>query len=923
MNVRQDFTDLDKKVNSFVDFLRRLHEITLGQFGQLNQFYLRVKDLEDDNWRQNGENWREAKAEAALELFYGVLNIYRDVVDFNDLTLEVSTISWVIDDNSLAGIISGYLQMLNEELNTLWSMSPNDKEALIFNVIERNISTINRLRDAIGNTTRDGYSIYQEIFNFVYNSFDGENLNNLKRELFLTFEQALHIPAQDCFRTLLKAILKSDKIDVAIEEENKSFDEYSTRLNEEIAALTEKIQQLEGEIKEAMKAEQYIVRNNKLIEKLNNEKAEVEQYIQKLDSDEVSTQAQIAALDPTSETYEADLASLQATSSKIQSEKASQMDKISEYQAEIATRTANNAEFAALVDQLDEKQDELAYSQKDKMELTKEISEVESDHQAALERFERNRQDLPLDSSPSQRGGSVYRVLSDKIRVIDGIMVNASDYRGYPLKPQTSINVPGMPSFTNSVALDLDFGHVLSNLGFGNELISKFNFESPIEIANSGSYWSIFELMNTLHDNSIITERAKEFVDNYSSINFSNPVAESLRMEVNLEKLDAKKGEVDANLLKETTVYDALTQEISDTNSQIQNLEASREQLNVDIKATMDSIENYTASIENDTESLSQAQVTKADSESTKSAAEGIKAESQAAQATAEGVIDEAQATIAETEEKISGEYGFVNYIYNLEEGMTAQRGYIIDAQAVKATAEAEKAQYLADGGDDQAIIDGYDSTIANASSEIAERTANLVLSEEQLVIAKAGLVEAEATIKNATATIAEATATIAQAAATIAEAEDTIAQADATIAQAQSEIDVLILAIQSSTDSKMSAEASLNSLTEQSSTIENSLNELYSTMESLKEKLSIVEKAIAELTDFIDNYDADRASMVSFIDEMTVGYDQTLANYKLTLKQLYKVTVDINSAIEDSIQQITIVKSKSNIRNNRKEESN
>ena len=872
MNVRQDFTDLDKKVNSFVDFLRRLHEITLGQFGELNQFYLRVKDLEDDNWKQNGEHWREEKAKAALDIFYGILNIPYDRVSFNDLVLDSSTISWV-RDNSLVDIISGYHQMLNEELKTISGMGYNDKEVIIIDVIHRNISTINRLRQAIENTTRDGYQLYNSILEFVSISLDGEN-----RDLFLAFEQALHSPVQDCFRTLLKAILESDKIDVAIEEENKSFDELSAKLNEEIAALTEKIQQLEGEIKMAMKAEQLIARNNDRIEKLNNEKVEAEQYIKKLDSDEFSTQAQIAALDPTSETYEADLASLQATSSKIQSEKASQMDKISEYQDEIAARTAKNAEFATLVDQLDEKKDELAYSAKDKMELTKEISKVESDHQATLERFERNRQDLPLDSSPSSRGGSVWQALSGRIRTIENIMVNASNYRGYHLKSETSINVPGMPSFTNSVALDLDFGYILSELGFGDELITKFNFQNPIEIANSGSYWSIFELMNTLHDNSIITERAKEFVDNYSSINFSNPVAESLRMEVNLEKLDAKKGEVDATLLKETTSYDALTQEISDTNSQIQNLEASRDQLSGDIKATMDSIENYNASIAFNTKSLSNANNRITDAESTKSAAqvtktdtEGVKAEAEAAQATAEGLIDGAQFTKT-------------------------------DSQSMKSAQEQRKADYLAEYGEqaDQTIIDSFNLAISNLEATIAE---------------------AEATIKNASESIAQAAATIAQAAATISEAEATIAQADTTIAGAQSEIDSLTATIESDTASKMQSEASLNSLSEQSSTIDTQLNELYSTMESLKEKLSIVEKAIAELNVFIADYDADRASMVSFIDEMTVGYDQTLADYKLTLKQLYKVTVDINSAIEDSIQQITIVKSKSNIRNNKSSE--
>ena len=186
MNVRQDFTDLDKKVNSFVDFLRRLNDITLGQFGQLNQFYLQVKDLEDDNWKQNGEDWKEVKAQAASNIFYGILNIYRDSVDFDLLTFEVSTISWVID-NSLVGIIEGYTQMLNNEFNTISSMSPNDKEGKVLDVIQRNLQTIDRLKGVIGNTTNDGYSIYNEIWDFVYSSFDGENLNDQKRDLFISF----------------------------------------------------------------------------------------------------------------------------------------------------------------------------------------------------------------------------------------------------------------------------------------------------------------------------------------------------------------------------------------------------------------------------------------------------------------------------------------------------------------------------------------------------------------------------------------------------------------------------------------------------------------------------------------------------------------------------------------------------------------
>jgi len=1030
MNVRQDFTDLDKKVNSFVDFLRRLNDITLGQFGQLNQFYLQVKDLEDDNWKQNGEDWKEVKAQAAYNIFYGILNIYRDSVDFDLLTFEVSTISWVIDDNSLEGIIYGYEQMLNEEFNTISSMSPNDKEGKVLDVLQRSFSTISRLRSAIGNTTRDGHSIYNGIWDFVYRSFDGENLNDQKRDLFLTFEQALHTPAQDCFRALLKAILESDKIDSAMQEETKSFDELLSKLNEEISVLTDKIQQLQVEIKDAKIAESIIAKNNLEIDEASAKIASIDEYINKLNSDEASAQAEIDALDTTSETYEADLAALQATIAKIQTEKASQMENSSMIQADIASMSAENAELSPLVDQLDEKQDELVYSEKYKMELTKEISKRESDYQATLDRFERKRQDLPLDSSPSQRGGRVWQALSDRIRVIDGIMVNASNYRGYPLKSETSIKVPGMPSFTNSVALDLDFGYALQDLGFGDELLSKFNFQNPIEIENSGSYWGIWDLMGALRDNKIITERAKEMVDNYSSINFTSPVAESLRMEVNLEKLDAKKIEVVANLLKETTSYDALTQEISDTNSQIQNSEASRNQLSGDIKATVESIEKYTASISINTESLSNAQVNKSDSEAikvsyqvTKTDSEQVKADAESTKATAEATIADssstkagAEATLAQAQSDKSGAEDILrqakatrsvaqkdldNAKSKLDKSQNKITGYqyqkagaeatLAQAQSDKSTVEATlaqaqsdmavqvqaKADYLANDGTDQTIIDGYDLAIADFKSAIATNKAAIasyeqVISESQATIAnvensiatqqayiatyqatidsKTAIIEqanidivnnqaiidsANVTISEASKSIADAQATIfqeefikagaestiAEATKSISEAEAIIAQADANIAQYQSEIDALTSDIQADTVSKMTAEESLNSLLRQLRTIEDSLNELYSTMESLKEKSSLLAKVIDELNVFIADYDADRASMVSYIDEMTVGYDQVLAEYKLTLKQLYKVNVDINSTIEDTIQQITVVKSKSNIRNNKSSE--
>lgn len=877
MNVRQDFTDLDKKVNSFVDFLRRLHEITLGQFGQLNQFYLQVKDLEDDNWEQNGEHWREEKAKAALDIFYGVLNIYKDGVAFNDLALEVSTISWVIDDNSLVGIMSGYCSMLNEELSTLWSMSPNDKEALILDVLQRSFSTINRLRQAIENTTRDGYSIYQEIWSFVSISFDEENLDNLKRNLFLTLEQALHNSAQDCFRTLLKAILKSDEIDVAIEEENKSFDELSAKLNDGIANLKESIAKLESQIKFALNASQIIAENNSEIAGATAKMEVIEKYIQKLDSDEYSAQVEINSLDVTSETYEADLAALQATIAEIQSEKASQMESSSNIQADIAKMSAENAELSSVVDQLDEKQDELAYSEKYLKEVYEKMAKGESDHQETLARFERNRQDLPLESSPSQRGGSVWQSLSDRIRVIDRIMVDASGYRGYVLKPETSINVPGMPSFTNSVALDLDFGYALQYLGFGDELLTKFNFQKPIEIS-SGTYWSIFELMDALYNNKISIERAKEFVDNYSSINFSNPVAKSLETEVALEKIDVKKIEVDANLLKEKTSYDALIQEISDTNSQIQNLEASRDQLNGDISETENSIGNYTKSIAKNTNSISDANNRITDAEATKSAAqvtktdaEGVRADAQAALDTAEGLIDGAQFTKT-------------------------------DSQSMKSAQEQAKADYLAEYGEqaDQTIIDSFNLTISNLEATIAE-------AEDTIMNASVSIVKAQEAIKSATKSIAVA--------------EDTIAQADATIAQSQVKISEYTSQMESDTSSKMEAETSLNSLLEELRTIENSLNELYSTMVDLKEKSSVLEKSIAELNAFIDNYDATRESMVSFISEMKKSYEETLNDYKLTLRNLYSAKTEIESTIEDLIQQTTVVKSKSNIRNNRKKD--
>ena len=1028
MEVRYDITDLSKKVSSFAEFLKQLHGVSLDQFNLVNKLYMEYKDLEYNSFNSDFDRI-SAFAGIAFELFeYAYSGYNTNLSDSaNGLEFTVSPIMWINEtsgDRKFQSIIDKVFGLIVTEKKFIEQQEDLSKlEWDTMSSIDRTLGTINILKNSISQSSQDGSNLFSEMWEMIRNYVFNTNLDHghpdhkeglayLKKALLDKYYSTLTQHAKDCFKILLKAELEMYDIDEQSRQEAISLEEFTWKSNDEIDALTEKIQQLEGEIKEAMNASEIISKNNLEIAEATAKIEDIEKYIQKLDSDEASTQAQIAVLDPTSETYEADLAALQATIAKIQTAKADAMEKSSMIQQSIAEMSAQNAELSSTVDQLDEYQAELDSCKSDLKAVFAKLEEETRLVNQNIDRLGRKRLYLPTEENPNQYGGGLSEILVLRIRTISGIADWSFSETGI-------LGVKGKEGLIPAIAFQ--YAHVFNDLGFGDELITKFNFPNPIQISNV-DYLNIFSIVEGLNNTTYLLEMAKKAVDNYSNINFTNPVAESLEMEVNLEKLDAKKGEVDATLLKETTAYDALTQEMSDTNSQIQNLEASREQLNGDIKATIDSIENYTASISNDTESLSQAQVTKADAEAikpeaeaTKANAEQVKAEAQASQDTAEGVKAEAQAeqvkaqqvkaeaeaseaaaqqVKAEAEGNLKGlkkdlvkktdmSSKTLNSLRNYQNNKSIAEGDLeqakltkTDSESMKIAQEQAKADYLATIPEgetgDQTIIDSFDLTIANLEDTIAQAQATIAQSqakieeadlgistrnielkqltadiaqiegdiaqaEATIAQADAAIAEAEATIAQATvimakakATIAEATATISQADAVIAkadaaiaEAEATIAQADATIAQAQSEIDVLILAIQSSTDSKMSAESSLNSLLEQLRTIENSLNELYSTMESLKEKSSIAEKAIAELTAFIDNYDADRASMVSFIDEMTVGYDQTLADYKLTLRKLYSTKMEIESTLEDLVQQITIVKSKSNIRNNRKEESN
>ena len=335
------------------------------------------------------------------------------------------------------------------------------------------------------------------------------------------------------------------------------------------------------------------------------------------------------------------------------------------------------------------------------------------------------------------------------------------------------------------------------------------------------------------------------------AVSISDINAKIAKLEMELQESQDKMNSSKANLESVKNNLDRTTAEMNMVSEEIAKLQENLDYTNSDVVKSQEGI----AESQN---LLAEAQASDADLNVSIAEYEKAIAESSM-------VAAEAQATIAETEEKISGLGGFNDQISDLEEFIPSKREEVIAFQSAKATAEAEKAQYLADGGDDQSIIDGYDSTIANASSAISYVTGLITEHEELLVIAKAGLVEAEATKAAATEVIASANAILAESQASLMNARAQKAENDSMIEEFQ-----------------------------------NRLNQYNEELKAAIEKLNMIASELASATESYSSFQANVAeaeAKIASYTEVIVGLEAIIAKGNDNLATLQKQLADLEAA--------------------------
>ena len=893
MEVRQDFTELKEKFNSFANFLKEFHITTLDQFNGLQQLYLQSKDLQDDIWE--AEMIMANKAHVALNLFLNLKNIgsssyFED--NQNGLGLRVSLLGWV--KFNLYEVINSVWMNLYEQKNSLSQYDQNNAaENNILYSIDKTISSIERLRSSIGICIEDGRGMFNEMMgffnefliqsNYEYNGISIYDSRTKKRKFYEELFIATQEPARACFRMLLKAIKDSDLVADEIAAENANYQEAVDQLQAQIAQLEAQIAQLQDDISACVNATQEIVVNNSLI----SEKTSIKEQLQGKVADEqaiiIQTNAAIAALDSNSETYADDLDSLQATLTKSETFLAQATDSINQLQSELVALTAENDELSQLADELESKQELLQDTESDLQTKVSDMNSQAVDHNKNLSRLGYKIENLPLMSSPWNKGGQVYTTLFDRISALDGIAADCFNYFGYNGASdqlgnnKTTVDVPGMPDFTNTVALDYAFGEALSDLGcsWGNQMKSVFN-------NNQDEFKDKFcELLN--RDNWIY-EGTKQS-NNVDSMNMDFKMLAIY--EANIIKLDEEKDEVDVQLAEVLPEWSSLLDEIDLLNDSIKDKNEMKSSLEEEIDGLYQIISIRESDIASNTEDLSQAQATKTDAEATKASAEAIKPVALDTKANAEQVKAVAQDIKAQAQQAKA----------------TAQAKEAL-AQQTKATAEADKADYLAgDHEIDQTIVDGYDATIAEAEADIAVSEATIAEAEGKIAVS-------EATIKDASESIAEAEYTIAQ-------ADATIAQSDAIIDESQNQIDALTATIQADTADKITQEQSLNSSLALKNQLSVDIDEEKENLDKKNDEKTDLYEIKKSLEEFITRYEVERSLFVSEMGDISVNAENKLIIFKDSIRVFQLERKGFESIIGSMIKQSKVVKSKSNIRNN------
>jgi septal ring factor EnvC (AmiA/AmiB activator) len=922
MEVRQDFTELKQKFNSFANFLKEFHIATLDQFNGLQQLYLQSKDLQDDTW--GGEYPMADKAQAALDIFMNLKNIgaylyFED--EQNGLQLHVSLLGWV--KFNLYEIIESMWMNLMEQKNSLSQYDQNNvAENNILDSLDKTQTSIERLRSSISSTITDGNSMFNDMMNFFnefliqsnyeYNGTSIYDAGYKKRMFHEALFVATQEPARACFRMLLKAIKDSDLVADEIAAENANYQQAVDQLEAQIAQLEAQIAQLQDDISSCVNATQEIVVNNSLISEKTSIKEQLQGKVAEEDAIINQTQAAIDALDSNSETYADDLASLQATLTKSQTFLAQATDAINQLQSELVALTAENAELSQLADELESKQELLQDTESDLQTKISDMNSQANDHNNNLSRLGYKIKNLPLMSSPWSGGGQLYTTLFDRISALDNIAMDCFNYFGYNGASdqlgnnKTTVDVPGMPEFFNSVALDYAFGEALNDLGssWGNQMKSVFN-------NNQDEFKDKFqELMN--RDNWIY-EGTKQSSNVYSM----NMDFKMLAIyEANIIKLDQEKDVVDVQLAEVLPEWSSLSDEIELLEATIKDKSEDKAALEEEIDGLYQIISIRESDIASNTEALSQAQVTKSNAQVTKG-------ESQAIKASAEQVKDEALSNISDYQVVVIQQNGIKdqNEGYKIDSNIAKSdaEGFRDNAQSALNVAQSDKADYLANAGDnvDQTIVDGYDQTISESTYNISQANAIIAMCQNELAQYETNIAQANKNIADAQANIAQAEDTIKDASESIDEADATIAQSDAIIDESQNQIDALTATIQADTADKIAQEQSLNSSLALKNQLSVDIDEEKENLDKKEDEKKDLYEIKKDLEEFIDRYEVERSDFVSEMADISVNADDKLTIFKDSIRAFQLERKGFESTIGSMIKQSKVVKSKSNIRNN------
>lgn len=613
MSARPEFLTLQEKVNSFETFLRSLKNTTLNQFEQTQIVH---GILKDKTYEDTPTPWHSfIKANDMGGTFLSLINYENSVSDpANNLVFRITPITLFKFGAKMIDIINAVFESLDNERNVCFSMSPDARETVILDDIQRTIITINKLGSAISNATYDGGLLFGSIESYMQaylfnltedpNDFYYSNIRDLKRNISVRIWMQCQFEAKDAFSILFKAIQDSDALDTTIAAEAASFAEVKDLHDAEVLLLQEDISQLQIEISSIEADNNTLQQNNATLAAKQEEKSVRDNFIAEKQARLIELQAEIDAIDLSS--GPAALNELQKKQDEMASVNAQLADAIAANEillTEINSIISENVSLEETVALLPEKQEVLASTQGILNEKQADFAINQNLSNAIIERLNAKKQYLPLSSSPGYAGGGLFNVLTNKISDIDGYakpqFTNFWVIDGGYSLPTTSVSVEGMPVFSNSVAIDYGFGLALSSLG-QNELCSKFNIGTQDNVSDYNYYNPVdlkfIDSCMYIHKyKNLINDLKKSLINDYM---ISNSIASKYEIEKEIEQFDDKKARYDLAIAEINLQIESLDISIEEDKSDEEKEKQAGNELAPEIQILTDTIDSLTVLIE-------------------------------------------------------------------------------------------------------------------------------------------------------------------------------------------------------------------------------------------------------------------------------------------------------------------------------------